>query len=299
MSGIRSYNFREGDRSEYLANYLLSGLGLVTPVPRQEDIGYDFYCQLADQEKGNLSFGYPFIIQIKSDSTDSIIFGVENHKNWKKEDIEWLFRLELPLLFGFVDKKKMNIDIYSCSSLSFLSFSNPLPSIIEFKPRKMIKEENISEPKKKLIEGWPTGHESSGHIHIVDLGSPIINLNNNDLYNHTILKEKKEILRQSITMDLHNIMYKNFRLPYFVWPLKIDTNTAIKEIGWAYMSFHDDNVSKSLYSSISPALISLAMHHKLLKDIDSLELLKPLLKKIPSDFIHKELRETHKDLFDI
>lgn len=39
MSGIRLYSFSEGDRSEYLANYLLSGLGLVTvdighPVPK-------------------------------------------------------------------------------------------------------------------------------------------------------------------------------------------------------------------------------------------------------------------------
>jgi len=89
MSGTRLYNFREGDRSEYLANYLLSGLGLVTVVPRQEDIGFDFYCQLADQEKGNLTFGYPFIVQIKSNSQDEIIYGDTSQDKWKKENIEW------------------------------------------------------------------------------------------------------------------------------------------------------------------------------------------------------------------
>lgn len=39
-TGTRFHNFREGDRSEYLAVYLLSRLGLVTQVPRQEDIGF-------------------------------------------------------------------------------------------------------------------------------------------------------------------------------------------------------------------------------------------------------------------
>ena len=58
----RYYNWREGDRSELLADFLLSGIGLSTPVRRQDDVGFDFYCTIGDQEKGILTFGFPFII---------------------------------------------------------------------------------------------------------------------------------------------------------------------------------------------------------------------------------------------
>jgi hypothetical protein len=44
MSGVRLYNRLQGDRSEYLAVYILSALGLVTQAPRQEDIGFDLVC---------------------------------------------------------------------------------------------------------------------------------------------------------------------------------------------------------------------------------------------------------------
>src|SRR3954452_11427379 len=72
MSGVRSYSFSEGDRSEYLAQFLLSALGLCTFIPRQEDIGFDFSCSVADQQQGTLTFGYPYLISIKSLSHPAI-----------------------------------------------------------------------------------------------------------------------------------------------------------------------------------------------------------------------------------
>jgi len=62
----RHFNWRQGDRSELLADYLLSGIGITTPIRRQDDTGFDFYCSVSDQEKGVLTFGFPYIIQIKS-----------------------------------------------------------------------------------------------------------------------------------------------------------------------------------------------------------------------------------------
>ena len=44
MVGTLLDSFRGGTRSEYLAHYLLSTLGVVVQVPRQEDIGADFHC---------------------------------------------------------------------------------------------------------------------------------------------------------------------------------------------------------------------------------------------------------------
>src|SRR5206468_1915967 len=73
MSGTRSSNFRSGDRSEYLTVYLLSALGLVTEVPRQEDIGFDLVCNLAEQESGILSFRHHHAVSVKSASKPRVV----------------------------------------------------------------------------------------------------------------------------------------------------------------------------------------------------------------------------------
>jgi hypothetical protein len=75
MSGL--YNtFFQGNRSELLADYLLSSIGIATPVRRQFDTGIDFYCNLIkDNDSGYLTFGYPFAIQIKSSSDSEITYG--------------------------------------------------------------------------------------------------------------------------------------------------------------------------------------------------------------------------------
>jgi len=113
MSGRRVFNWREGDRSEYVANFLLSAIGLVTPVPRQEDIGIDFHCALADQENGVLTFDYPFIVQAKS--IGSPVVEVKAPDKYKHqtgvvpEHISWIFRQELPMflaIFGCWPKKR-------------------------------------------------------------------------------------------------------------------------------------------------------------------------------------------------
>jgi len=66
MSGGLLSSFRKGNRAELLADYLLSSIGICTPVRRQDDYGFDFYCQLSDQESGYLTFGSSFMIQMKS-----------------------------------------------------------------------------------------------------------------------------------------------------------------------------------------------------------------------------------------
>lgn len=72
-TGTRFYNWREGDRSEYLAVYLLSALGLVTQVPRQEDIGFDLVCNLAEQESGIQSFRHHYLGQMLTGIAPSLM----------------------------------------------------------------------------------------------------------------------------------------------------------------------------------------------------------------------------------
>ena len=77
---------------------LLSGLGLSTPIPRQEDIGLDFLCSLSDQEDGAiLTFGSPRMVSIKSASSPKMVLAPSKSdiEGNSTGHIEWLFRQEL------------------------------------------------------------------------------------------------------------------------------------------------------------------------------------------------------------
>src|SRR5690554_1843015 len=97
MPGGRPKNIAHGDRAEYLAHYLLSLIGLPTPVPRQSDLGIDFYSNIAVKEYGDgkiVSYAHPFGIQIKKKSKigdNKIEYGGNNKSGEPKEyEIEWL-----------------------------------------------------------------------------------------------------------------------------------------------------------------------------------------------------------------
>jgi hypothetical protein len=296
MSGIRFYNFREGDRSEYLANYLLSGLGLVTPVPRQEDIGFDFYCQLADQEKGSLTFGYPFIVQVKSDGISTIQYGTEKIDEWKREHIDWIYRLELPLLFGIVNKKAMQIDIYNCSSIRFVFVEHPNPSIIEFKPRIPSVDSDIGKPAIEPIKGWTGTYKGDGNKYVVDLGNPLVIITNDDILHHPTLAHKKSILRNVVALEQQNILYKKLILPHFHWTLKIDTDKGF-HTAWAYFTSTEKAVLQNHYRTLGTGLISLAINLRAGGQEDLVNQLIPLLKEIPLDLVPQGIKDKNPDFF--
>lgn len=295
MSGMRYYNYREGDRSEYLANYLLSGLGLVTGVPRQEDIGFDFYCQIADQELGNLSFGYPFIVQVKSESADRISYGNAEHDKWSPDNLNWLQRQEIPLLFGFINKKKMWIDLYNCSVLRFIFVENPNPTIIEFVPRSSIRKDKIDRPIKSEIVGWPSG-KGDGFSYKVDLGDPIISFGNDDLFNKAKLRTIKGVLRNLVTMEQQNILFSKLHLPHFNWTLEVITNEGFHHAWYHNWSGNPTNVDRQI-SAMGPGLVSLGIHLRACGREDLVAGIIPLLRVIPKEFVPDELIARFPDLF--
>jgi hypothetical protein len=124
MPGLRLNSFRQGDRSEYLAQYILSSLGIAIRVPREEDIGIDFYCSLANLKEGDLTFSSPFTVQIKSNSENVSYGGVDKKNVWKEHEIDWLFDQELPFLIGIADKEKHNIKLFITINILYNKLRN-------------------------------------------------------------------------------------------------------------------------------------------------------------------------------
>lgn len=121
----RIVSYRQGDRAEYLAQYILSAFAISVPVPRQEDVGSDFHCSLLKREQNNLRPYLPFNIQIKSHSAkllkEGVIFGgITDAGNWREHEIEQLCQTDTPFLVGVVSKEDQWIDLFSTITRHFV-----------------------------------------------------------------------------------------------------------------------------------------------------------------------------------
>jgi hypothetical protein len=208
MSGGLWYNFREGNRSEYLADYLLSTIGITTPVRRQDDFGFDFYCQIASDGPGYMTFGFPFMIQIKSkDKNNEIVYGEGD--SWRPEDLTWLFRNEIPFFIGIVDKKQRTIEVYDTTGLWQVYNHNPVTcSKIVLKPNVHPPGEMRGNCKIYKMEQW-NPENGDGFCYEIDLGNQLISLSSLDILEEKSLKERKDVLRHVVDVEQQNILYRN------------------------------------------------------------------------------------------
>jgi hypothetical protein len=90
MPGLRLFSFHEGDRSEYLAHYLLSYFASVVPVPRQEDYGLDFLCGVVRRTGNRLHVKRYFGVQVKSAEALDVEYGGMKKGRWKRWEVTWL-----------------------------------------------------------------------------------------------------------------------------------------------------------------------------------------------------------------
>lgn len=296
MSGLKSYSFREGDRSEYLAQFLLSGLGLCTPIPRPEDIGVDFVCSLADQESGMLTFGFPYLISIKSISSPSIVLEpsatVINQSS--SSHVDWLFCQELPILLGVVDKKALQLQFFSLLPVWFLYYQGgPSIGCLALNPRPSTDEASeIGPPLKGAeLQNWP------GHFRYdVDLGHPIAVLDYGTLQDEEATRQVKRRLRFAVGFAQKNLLHRRLKIPHFYWFASISPKSGPVRPAFSFQPVPpDSNAREAIMGELAPSLISFAMHFKEVGDAVAFEACANLISHaaVPKEVLEKfpELRK--------
>lgn len=284
----RYFNFREGDRSEYLATYFFSAVGLVTPVPRQEDIGFDLVCSIADQEMGRLTFNYQYLLSVKSLSTPNIDLKPAKSEDGSRPHISWLFRQELPLLLAVVDKDGQEVRVYSTLPIWFLYFENPDCGSVSLAPR--ISNEqggNVGRPVKgdKL-------DNADGLFHFtVDLGHPIVRATIADLADVEKLRSIKRNMRTAVNYGRISALQVQLGVPYFYWFAKTHPDGSLPTPAFYAQEVPDVKEAQDfVYSRIAPTLISLAMLYKTKSDAVNLEAVARLLAAVPRPSIPDAIR---------
>jgi hypothetical protein len=295
------YSFRQGDRSEYLAQYILSALGVVVPVPRQEDIGADFHCTLANREGKRLTFHAPFLVQVKSRSRKKVSFGgIDQKGNWKQKQIEWLFSQELPLLIGIADKQKLTLALYSTSNIWAACYLAGRCGKAVLLPDKIDSDNRVPMPTKRLpSEKWPHG-AGDGHIWDVPLGPPIVHISIDDLEDKEKIDTYRGILLQTLYREQENITYRRLGVHYSTWPHQYTTNEYASHIilGFSYAWNNGPGANTpGQIQALTPIVIALANNYKAQNRIDELAKLKPIFELIPHDIIPGFVKSYIPELF--
>lgn len=281
----RVFSYRQGDRSEYLAQYILSSFAISVPVPRQEDVGTDFHCSLlrvveAPSESKGTGKGattkylrpyLPFDIQIKSADEKKISFGgFTDGGNWRKHEIEQLRETSTPLLIGLVHKEKFQLDLFTTIPRYFVHYlwkRKGLPQRVDLIPYSPEGEGHLTDgedEKPKKAKKKKKGKDVPDYVWKLPIGQPIIRISAADAENPAKVEEIKNLLEPYLYMDHENGVLARTGVGYFKWPLIIRTGKPLKEVafGWAPQALHS-NPGKAQMALVARAAASiLAMHEQ-------------------------------------
>ena len=288
MPGVKWFTFRQGNRSEYLAQYILSALGVVVKVPMEEDVGADFHCSLAKFNGYLMTFYSSFLIQIKSISEKEIVYGgVDSKYKWKKEEIDWLFTQELPLLIGLVDKNELSLKLYSTSNMwAAWYFSGNIAQVTLCPDVPCNKEDQIMSPtdnNAEEVSEWVSKNIGDGKKWTVPLGSALVAISFDDLENQEKMESFRQILSSALQLEQENITYRRLKVHISKWPLIIETNKGITAQGIfvAANPVPGANTEEQL-KSLFPILVTLAFNYKIQKKESDLEKIKRVLELFPN-----------------
>ena len=247
--GLLAYGFREGFRSEYLANYIFSAFGPSLPVVREDDYGIDLICSLAFQEGVYMKVGGTFGVQIKCEGKDFKYRG--------KQATDWLFSLEFPLFFAEVSKLESRIKIYTMWNINRFLLSlekgnqETYPEEIFFKPTQ---DDELKSPEKD------TG--------VIPLGHPILDFNIMEIGEKPIKEKYQKILNEWLEFEIENYSYRRAGVSRVFGYIKWETNKSLDEgfRTWSrpyfYSPAHSERAKKLIFESSIIEVIYLKESYK-------------------------------------
>lgn len=282
MPGSLWAPFREGNRSEYLAQYFLSALGVSVSVPRPEDIGIDFYCALAQENDQRLTFHSPFAVQVGSYGTKEFSYGGYTNKGvWQKEQIDWLFSQELPLFVSTVDKDTLRFRLYSTSPIWLIRYRFGTPSEIHLIPDAHY---DILKDSREDVRDYH-GKGGDGARYRIPLGPPVVDLRIDQLKTN-IVEKARFALSKASNVEMGNLTYRRLNVHFSQWLLEIQPNDDSPAFnvgqGYAWNPEPGRNTSEQL-RAVLPMIVALGHNLKSQNRLAELAQLRGIFSLIPAN----------------
>jgi len=225
MPGQQLLSTNQGAQNERLADFLLSKICAVTKVPREQDYGLDFYCQLT-QPGGRVvrTSPYSFGVQLKPRPTTNVISygGYADSKDlssWKAYEVEWLFTQSLPFLIGLVSDDRL--DLYLTSAMWHARWEGGRPFRVDLTPDSPDPvTKNGLPPTTESIPGAP----GDSKRWTIPLGPPIVSWSVSEATNEVHLATVREVLARALDVEKTNVLAHTQGVPYREWILNWSPN---------------------------------------------------------------------------
>jgi len=296
MAGSLWSPFREGNRSEYLAQYFLSALGVSVNVPRPEDIGIDFYCVLAQETGKRLTFHSPFAVQVGSYGTKQFCYGGYTDKGaWRKEQLDWLFSQELPLFICTVGKEDLSFRLYSTSPMWLIRYQYGDVSEVHLVPDAT---HDIFTQSREVVADY-AGKGGDGCIYRIPLGAPIVALRIEDLKSDLVNRARIG-LAKAAQAEMLNLTYRRLNAHFVQWLFDIISNddSAATRLGifYAWNPEPGRNTREQL-KALVPIVVALAHNLKWQKRYNELARLRGIFELIPKEDLPAFVRQNIPEVF--
>lgn len=203
MPGARPRGWRFGDRGELLAESILSSIAFTVRVPRQEDVGHDLLCTIAERD-GNLQRAGPFFtVQIKSDRG-----GITYEKEY---EVAWIQNQDNPFFICVANRKDLTIEMYSTWNMlnGFLLKGAQRIVLVPSGP-------DADYEQVATVQGEQT----------VPLGRPVLRMSMEDAMHEARAQALGAVLREWVEIDRENIVNRAAGMYWVVGPLNYETNKS-------------------------------------------------------------------------
>jgi hypothetical protein len=180
----------------------LEKIAFTTPVLRQEDIGIDFLCTLAEPKGTMLWAGPSFAVQAKNQPNTI--------RYLKDYELEWICKLQEPLLIAIGDEEEQRVSLYSTwRRMRVVLDGAPGGIIFSFASR---------DPEQPLTEKDATGCQT------VYLGIPIVQATPKEMADPAHAKKIRRVVEQWIHIDRTNIVQAFADIHWNIGPHTYRTN---------------------------------------------------------------------------
>lgn len=209
MPGARLRSYRHGDRSEALAGYILSSMAFTANVPRQEDIGYDFFCSRSYSDDKLEIAGPFFTVQSKS-RLETVEYGIDK----RAYEVSWFRDQENPHFLCNVIADELKIELFSVWNVANGYLHKETESIVLHARE---------QPKGIDVINF---HGTQLRVY---LGKPILTMTASEAQDEEVVNARGEVLDQWIDLERTNIVNRQSGMFWVLGPWDYVTNEKLFE----------------------------------------------------------------------
>jgi hypothetical protein len=203
-------------------------------------------------------------------------------------------------MLGFVDKDKMQLDLYSTSNMWPVLYVGGEVGEVVLQPGFTKKsDDEVKMPEPTEVDTWPEGMKNQKRW-TVPLGPPIVTISIDDVENEDRIEELRSILLGPLQMEQDNITYRRLQVHYSKWPHRFSTNSRNR---FVYGLFYAANPvlgtnTEAQLRSLAPIIATLAFNFKTQGRMDELDKLKGVAGIMPRGAELDMLRKDVPELFE-